>query len=103
MSLVPNPDILADVSRRLHSKRKRAVLVGFALETHQWLLGAREKMRNKGLDIIVANKPDSMGLSHAHIAILDRLGEIEKVPPVSKQQAAVRILRHIEKFLCGAN
>jgi phosphopantothenoylcysteine decarboxylase/phosphopantothenate--cysteine ligase len=49
--LVPNPDILAEVARR---KEGRTV-VGFAAETHDVLEYAREKLQQKGCDLIVAN------------------------------------------------
>ncbi len=51
LELEPTPDILADLAR---SKGNR-ILVGFAAETDRVAENAREKMRAKGADMIVAN------------------------------------------------
>lgn len=126
ITLLPNPDIIADVSRRLHARkglrrtvsrsisqkgarkdgrnagsagsRKIPVLAGFALETGRWLFRAREKMRRKGLDVIVANKLDSLGFGRARVAVLDRRGEVSRLPAMSKSRAAREILRRVEAF-----
>ncbi len=51
LSLVRNPDILATVAAR----RPRPFCVGFAAETHDLEHFAREKLRHKNLDMVVAN------------------------------------------------
>lgn len=51
LSLVPTPDILAELSRRKH----RQILVGFAAETERVLENARRKLAAKKLDLLVAN------------------------------------------------
>lgn len=56
--LVPNPDVLVTLSLAARPGVRR---VGFALETNQLLARAREKMRLKKLDVIVANPPSSLG------------------------------------------
>lgn len=52
LELVPNPDILAEVSH--HAQRPRLV-VGFAAETRALEEGARAKLKAKRLDLIAAN------------------------------------------------
>lgn len=51
LALEPNPDILAEAAAR---KGKR-IVVGFAAETDNLVDYAREKLKNKKLDFIVAN------------------------------------------------
>ncbi len=51
IELVENPDLLAELSKT----RKGQVLVGFAAETKDHLLAARQKLERKGLDIIYVN------------------------------------------------
>jgi phosphopantothenoylcysteine decarboxylase/phosphopantothenate--cysteine ligase len=51
LQLVRNPDIVAAVSASKHSP----YTVGFAAETDNVLAYARDKMKRKGLDMIVAN------------------------------------------------
>lgn len=54
--MVPNPDVLAEISRRLGPG---AVRVGFAAETDDLEASARRKLREKGLDAVVANRVGS--------------------------------------------
>lgn len=55
ITLVKNPDIIADVSAAVRGKAKRPLLVGFAAETETVLENARAKRIRKGLDFIAAN------------------------------------------------
>jgi phosphopantothenoylcysteine decarboxylase / phosphopantothenate---cysteine ligase len=54
LKLVKNPDILAAVS----ALDKRPFCVGFAAETHDLQNYAEQKMKNKKLDMIAANRVD---------------------------------------------
>ncbi len=51
LSLVPTPDILAELSSRKDSQ----ILVGFAAETERVLENARKKLAAKKLDLLVVN------------------------------------------------
>ena len=54
LELVRTPDILARVAQQV----KRPFTVGFAAETDQAIANAREKLHNKGLDLIAVNQVD---------------------------------------------
>ncbi|HIC97192.1 MAG TPA: phosphopantothenoylcysteine decarboxylase, partial [Aquificaceae bacterium] len=60
LELEKTPDILKTVGER---KGDRFV-VGFALESEDLLQGGREKLKEKGADMIVANPLDVMGAKH---------------------------------------
>lgn len=61
LQLIRNPDILADAGRwKKISKRKRPLLVGFALETGNVSFEAAKKLRMKNLDLVIGNRPDSL-------------------------------------------
>ena len=51
LSLVPTPDILAELSSHKHGQ----ILVGFAAETERVLENARSKLAAKNLDLLVVN------------------------------------------------
>jgi len=51
LQLVRNPDIVATVAAAAH----KPFVVGFAAETNELLVHAREKLERKGLDLIIAN------------------------------------------------
>jgi len=54
LALTPTPDILADAAAKRGDKT-RPVLVGFAAETENLLEHARDKLKRKRLDLLVAN------------------------------------------------
>ena len=51
IQLVPNPDILLEVSKI----KKDRITVGFSIETENQINKAKEKLKKKNLDLIVAN------------------------------------------------
>jgi len=58
LALEPTPDLLAELAGR---KRSDQLTIGFALEAPERLeASAREKLRRKGLDAIVANPLETM-------------------------------------------
>jgi phosphopantothenoylcysteine decarboxylase/phosphopantothenate--cysteine ligase len=56
MQLTRTPDILAGLGERLGGKPGGPVLVGFAAETEEVIANAREKLKGKRCDLVVANK-----------------------------------------------
>ncbi len=81
LDLVQNKDILADLGTRKGNK----ILVGFALETNNLIQNARIKLKNKNLDMIVANRPqDAFTKSTNKVVILTSRGQIIKLPQTSK-------------------
>lgn len=95
VELVCNPDIIAAIG----AKKKRGILVGFAMETQDLLDNARRKMTRKNMDMIVANNLCDKGAGFEAdtniITILDRFGGCAALEKMTKQKAAHRILDHI--------
>ncbi len=71
LRLVPNSDIVAEAARR---KRKGTVVVGFALETEDLRTRAWQKLKEKGLDMIVANHGSALGRDSNLAALCRRPG-----------------------------
>ncbi|MFQ5829596.1 MAG: bifunctional phosphopantothenoylcysteine decarboxylase/phosphopantothenate--cysteine ligase CoaBC [Candidatus Methylomirabilia bacterium] len=92
ISLVPNPDILKEVG----AKKGGAFLVGFAAETSEIRLHAREKLESKGIDLIVANDVNREGIGfdsdENQVLLLDRWGGVKELPRMSKLEVAHAIL-----------
>jgi phosphopantothenoylcysteine decarboxylase / phosphopantothenate---cysteine ligase len=98
LPLVRTPDILAEVGNR-----PGLVKVGFAAESHDLLANARQKIADKGLDLIVANditaSDAGFSVDTNRITILDREGRLEESPLMSKYEAAWRILDRVAALL----
>lgn len=94
--LVPNPDIVADVARR--RRGGRPYVVGFALETHDWLAHAAAKLRRKRLDMVVANEVSALGGESTRVALIDADGALV-LAPMSKARAAGAVIRAVSERL----
>ena len=94
LELVKNPDILAELGT-LKGKRN-CVLVGFAAETEDLLANAEKKLRDKNLDMIVANDVSREDAGFAvdtnEVKILFRDGKVESPPLMKKEEVADLVL-----------
>lgn len=93
--LEPNPDILEELGQRKDGK----LLVGFAAETGNLDANAEKKLRDKNLDMIVANDVTQEGSGFdgdTNIAtIFDRRGASRSLPLMSKDELADQIFDHL--------
>ena len=93
LELVPNADLLAEIGAARQAKYP--VLVGFALETEtdeRLINAARAKLAKKRVDLVVANHPDSSIGKETISGSLVGVREAEAFGPLSKRDAADRIL-----------
>jgi phosphopantothenoylcysteine decarboxylase / phosphopantothenate---cysteine ligase len=94
LRLEPNPDIL----RELGANKKGKWLVGFAAETEDLTANAQKKLRDKNLDMVVANNVAENGSGFdgdTNIAtIVDRTGAVRSLPLMGKHELADRIYDH---------
>ena len=91
--LEPTPDILAGLGA---AKRPGQVLVGFAAETDDVADNAREKLRRKNLDMVVANDVSAPGVGFQHdtnaVTIHLSTGGETHVPLTDKRAVARHLL-----------
>jgi phosphopantothenoylcysteine decarboxylase/phosphopantothenate--cysteine ligase len=92
LKLVRNPDILATLGRR---KKRHQTLVGFALESRDLLKHAREKLRRKNCDLIVANAVPTLGAPTISATLLYNDGQIRRLPRLSKSRLAATLLKAV--------
>lgn len=93
LRLVCNPDILSYVGKA--KTKPGLILVGFSVDTGNLINNAKKKLKEKNLDIIVANPVDSFGAVTTESVIIDKTGTIMKLPQMSKKQLASRLLKLI--------
>jgi phosphopantothenoylcysteine decarboxylase/phosphopantothenate--cysteine ligase len=106
LELTPTPDLLAEVAAAAAEAERaglpRPVLVGFAAETGS-LARAPEKLRAKGVDLLVANDVSEAGSGFGtdtnRVTILDRGGAVEELPLLTKREVADRILDRVARAL----
>jgi phosphopantothenoylcysteine decarboxylase/phosphopantothenate--cysteine ligase len=100
LSLVENPDILATIAHR-KSGRPRLV-IGFAAETENLIENAKDKLKRKGCDWVVANDVSTeggvMGGDSNTVHIVTASG-VEDWPPQSKDDVARALVNRITASL----
>jgi phosphopantothenoylcysteine decarboxylase/phosphopantothenate--cysteine ligase len=87
-------DILATLAR---GRRSDQVVIGFAVEDRAPRRNAEQKLRRKGLDAIVLNRPAAIGAQRAAVEILVRAGTWQAVRLTSKSRLAARLIRLVER------
>jgi phosphopantothenoylcysteine decarboxylase/phosphopantothenate--cysteine ligase len=93
LELVPNDDLLAEIG--VARQAQLPVLIGFALETEtgeRLINAARGKLAKKRVDLVVANHPDTAIGSDTISGNLVGVRAAEAFGPLSKRDAADRIL-----------
>jgi phosphopantothenoylcysteine decarboxylase/phosphopantothenate--cysteine ligase len=90
------PDILTSVTGNF-------IKVGFAAESSNLVENAREKLKQKGLDFIVANdiaaSDSGFGTDTNRVTIIDRQGRVDKLPLLSKREVSDHILDRVVELL----
>jgi phosphopantothenoylcysteine decarboxylase/phosphopantothenate--cysteine ligase len=96
LKLKKTKDILAELGKH---KTKKQLLVGFALETDNEVVNAKQKLERKNLDFIVLNSLRTKGAGFGHdtnkITIIDRAGEQTEFKLKSKAEVANDIVQKI--------
>jgi len=95
LELVPTEDILQNVVKL----KTRQFVVGFAAESENLTQSSLEKLRNKKLDLIVANDISAPGIGFQsdfnQVTLINKHEEMQKLPLLSKIEIAHRLLNEI--------
>ena len=98
LELARTPDVLAEVKGNF-------VKVGFAAESDDIMANAQKKLKEKRLDLIVANditdKNNSFSSNTNKVTIISRKGKVESLPILTKKEVADRILDKVVGILDG--
>lgn len=98
LDLVRTPDILSEVKGSF-------VKVGFAAESADLIANARRKLAAKDLDLIVANDitatDSGFDVDTNRVTLIDRSGQTEALPLMSKREVAERVVGRVRELLAG--
>ena len=96
LELVRTPDILGEV-------RGDFLKVGFAAESENLIENAAKKLKQKQLDLIVANDitdvSSGFGVDTNRVTIIDKDGETKRLPLLTKREVADKILDKVTEKL----
>jgi phosphopantothenoylcysteine decarboxylase/phosphopantothenate--cysteine ligase len=95
LELEPTLDILSSV-------RGNFIKVGFAAESSNLMENAKQKLKQKGLDIIVANditaSDSGFGTDTNRVTIIDRKGKVDTLPLIPKREVADKVLDRVAEL-----
>ena len=96
LKLERTPDIL----KTMMPKKGKRTFVGFAAETRTVAREARRKLKEKGLDLIVANDVSRRGSGfesdNNRVLLISSNGTLERLPLMPKTAVAARIVKWVE-------
>jgi len=96
LELECTPDILGSVKGNF-------IKVGFAAESSKLVENAKHKLKQKGLDFIVANditaSDSGFGADTNRVTIIDREGKVDSLPLMPKREVADKILGRVVELL----
>jgi len=99
LKLKPSVDILREMGKR----KKNKILVGFSLETEDEIRNSKRKLVEKNLDLIVVNNPNvpdaGFEVDTNQVMLIDKRGKTEKLPLLSKQEVAEKVLDRVSVLL----
>jgi phosphopantothenoylcysteine decarboxylase/phosphopantothenate--cysteine ligase len=87
----------------LGSVKGNLIKVGFAAESSDVVGNAKKKLKQKTLDLIVANditaRDSGFGTNTNRVTIIDRKGKVNRLPLLAKREVAERILDKVTALL----
>lgn len=86
--LKKNPDIIAYCGKN----KKGRTVAGFALETENLAGNAFKKLKNKNLDLIIANGKDALGSQKSSVIIIGADGRAMEMRDSDKNKIAGKII-----------
>lgn len=96
IELIKNPDIVSEIAK---TKQPYQTIIGFAAESDDVLENAKQKMKEKKLDFIVANDISDteigFGSEQNEVYVIDKKMDIVKIDRDTKPNVAKKILRTI--------
>ena len=94
LRLKPTVDILATLGAR----KRRQVIIAFALEVRNALPNARRKLVMKNADAILLNAPEAMGAARSSGLIITRAGSSLPLRDLTNAQIGRRLVRLAEEM-----
>jgi phosphopantothenoylcysteine decarboxylase/phosphopantothenate--cysteine ligase len=103
LAFVENPDILAAIAH--HKTKRPRLVIGFAAETQKVVANAKDKLKRKGCDWILANDVSTetgvMGGDRNRVHLITKSG-VESWPAQSKDAVAGALVARIAAALAGS-
>lgn len=88
-----------DIIKKIGQHKNNKIIVGFALQTEDIEKNAVKKMREKNMDIVIANSNLNIGQDFGSVLMIDKTGRKKVIRNETKQKIAREILIFLKEFL----
>jgi phosphopantothenoylcysteine decarboxylase/phosphopantothenate--cysteine ligase len=88
-----------DILSRLKPKKGAQTIVAFSLDTQNHLASAQNKMKDKNVDIMIANPAKTIGDLDVTMTVLTKKGKTHKFKNMSKANAAEKLIDIIALYI----
>jgi phosphopantothenoylcysteine decarboxylase/phosphopantothenate--cysteine ligase len=103
IKLEPTRDILKNVAEVKKTEKLDLKVIGFAAESRDLKVNAREKLNKKNIDMIVANDisdPQAgFGVDTNKVLLMYSDGSTEQLPMMSKNDVSEKVIQHLQSWL----
>jgi phosphopantothenoylcysteine decarboxylase/phosphopantothenate--cysteine ligase len=103
IELKPTRDILKDVAKVKKTEKLDLKVIGFAAESRNLKVNAREKLNEKNMDMIIANDisdPQAgFRVDTNKVLLMYSDGSTEQLPVMSKADVAEKVIQHLQSWL----
>jgi phosphopantothenoylcysteine decarboxylase/phosphopantothenate--cysteine ligase len=100
LTMIKTPDIAKNLG---NMKKEGQINIGFALETENEVVNAKEKLEKKNFDMIILNSLNDKGAGFSHgtnkITIIDKQNNIEQFELKNKKEVAGDIVNALIKII----
>ena len=101
LELKPTDDILTLIGKDKGNKK----IIGFSLETENMIKNSKAKLKNKNLDLIIANNPTEEGAGFGYdtnkVSMINSAGEVENFDLMSKKKLSRIIVDKLSNMMNG--
>jgi len=81
-----------DILEMLGKNKGGKILIGFSLETNRLIDNSRNKLKNKNLDLVVANSDEAFDADSSRAYLIHSNGKIERTGLITKTDIAGKII-----------
>ena len=93
VTLTKNPDVVATIAK---NKKEHQKIIGFCLTDNDLINCAKNKLKNKNLDCIIANDvKTALNTDKNKVTIIEKSGKIIDIELDSKENIARKILEEV--------
>ncbi|MGC8721735.1 MAG: bifunctional phosphopantothenoylcysteine decarboxylase/phosphopantothenate--cysteine ligase CoaBC [Caldisericaceae bacterium] len=88
-----------DILKNISKEKKKQIIVGFALQTEDLKENAMAKLKEKNMDVVVANLETNIGTDTGSVLLISKNGTNKKIDNMQKSDIAKELLLFVHEYI----